>query len=321
MSSTKFMDKLCVAMKVVGKDDSKKLKGEDRSDSTVKQYLARLVKLNGDKSFNSLKFLTDKDAIASVINDKSESTKIAYYSAIIIALSTVKSHNKICDEYRKFVIPKREALKDKDAHEKTDKEEESIITMEEVNAVKAKLKEEIDTYKKKITSDQHDRYLQYLLVSIYTEIAPRRNMDYSHMVILKKRPDVMEKDKNYLVLDENKFVFNTYKTKKDYGTQEVDIPDSLMNIITCYCKMRSDMKKFNSKSEEVPLLVHQDGKELYRLNGITKLLNKAFGKNVGCTALRHIYLSDKYAEVTKEKIKDAKDMAHSVSAQSDYIKF
>jgi hypothetical protein len=82
------MDKLAAAMKVVGKDDSKALKGEERSDNTVKQYLIRLVKLNNDKPFTNLKFLMDKDAIANVIKDKAESTKIGYYSAIVVALST-----------------------------------------------------------------------------------------------------------------------------------------------------------------------------------------------------------------------------------------
>lgn len=323
MSSTKFMDKLANAMKVVGKDDSKTLKGEERSDSTVKQYLSRLVKLNNDKPFINLKFLVDKDAIANVIKDKAESTQISYYNAVIIALSTSKSYKKLKEQYQTLYTPKREALRSKDVHEKTDKEKESIITMEEINTVKNKLKEEVEQLNKKksYTENEYDKYLQFLLVSLYTDIAPRRNMDYSHMVILKKRPTEMDNKKNYLLLNEKKFVFNIYKTKKEFGTQELDIPEMLMKTINQYCKARSDMKKFNNKSAEVPLLVHFDGKEVYRLNGITKILNKVFGKNVASTALRHIYLSDKYADVTKEKMKDASDMAHSLSLQNEYIKF
>jgi len=121
MSNTKFMDKLTAAMKVVGKDDSKTLKGEERSDNTVKQYLIRLVKLNNDKPFTNLKFLMDKDAIANVIKDKAESTKIGYYSSIVVALSTSKSYKKLKEQYQELVAPKREALKEKDIHEKTEK--------------------------------------------------------------------------------------------------------------------------------------------------------------------------------------------------------
>ena len=323
MSSTKFMNKLSTAMKVVGKDNSNTLKGEERADSTIKQYLSRLVKLNKDKPFTNLKFLTDKDAITDIIKDKADSTKISYYNAIIVALSTSKSYNKLCIQYKELVVPKRDALKSKDVHEKTEKQKEAMITMEEVSTIKSKLKEEIDELNKKktFTVEEYDKYLYYVLVSLYTDIAPRRNMDYTYMVILKKRPSEMNNTKNYLLLDEKKFIFNTYKTKKEYGTQEIDIPDTLMLTLTNYCKVRSDMKKFNSKSAEVSLLVHYDGKQVCHSNGITKLLNKAFNKNVGCTALRHIYLSDKYSELTKEKIKDANDMAHSITTQNEYIKF
>ena len=317
------MDKLATAMKVVGKDDSKTLKGEERTDSTVKQYLTRLVKLNNDKPFTNLKFLMDKDAIANVIKDKAESTQISYYNAVIIALLTSKTYKKLKEEYQKLYTPKREALKNKDVHEKTEKQQEAMISMEEVNTIKNKLKEEVEEFNKKktLTEQEYDKYLYYVLVSLYTDIAPRRNMDYTHMVILKKRPSEMNNTKNYLLLDEKKFVFNTYKTKREHGSQELDIPETLMKTIDQYCKVRADMKKFNGKSAEVPLLVHHNGKEVYHSNGITKLLNKVFGKNVACTALRHIYLSDKYADITKEKIKDASDMAHSLSLQNEYIKF
>jgi hypothetical protein len=49
-------------------------------------------------------------------------------------------------------------------------------------------------------------------------------------------------------------------------------------------------------------------------------LNKAFGKKIGASALRHIYLSDKYGDSVEEKKKDAAAMAHSLSEQNEYIK-
>ena len=317
------MDKLVAAMKVVGKDDSKTLKGEERADITVKQYLARLVKLNNNKPFTNLKFLMDKDAIASIISDKAESTKINYYNSIIIALSTAKTYKKLKKQYQDLCTPKRESLKTKDVHEKTEKQKEAMMTSEEVQQIKNTLKEEVEELNKKntLTEQEYNKYLHHLLVSLYTDIAPRRNMDYSYMVILKKRPVELDSKKNYLLLDERKFVFNIYKTKREYGSQEIDIPEQLMFTVGHYCKARADMKKFNNKSAEVPLLVHYDGKEVYRLNGITKILNKVFGKNVACTALRHIYLSDKYADITKDRIKDAADMAHSITTQNEYVKF
>ena len=321
--STKYMTRLFAAMKVVGKDDSKALQGQERADITVKQYMTRLVKLNGDKPFTSLKFLQDTDAIAALIKDKAESTRLSYYTAINIALYTLKTYKKLRTKYENIAKPMWETYKSKDVHEKTEKQKEAIVPMDDINIIKGKLKDETKVLnkKKEISSDEYDKYLYHVLVSLYTDIPPRRNMDYSHMVILKKRPKVMDKNKNYLLITEKKFVFNNYKTKNDFGSQEIDIPVQLMLTLKNYFKVRADMKKFTIKSAEVPLLVHYDGKEVYRLNGITKLLNKAFGKNIGSTALRHIYLSDKYGDVVKEKIKDASNMSHSLSVQNEYIKF
>jgi hypothetical protein len=43
-----------------------------------------------------------------------------------------------------------------------------------------------------------------------------------------------------------------------------------------------------------------------------------FGKNVGSSMLRHIYLSDKYN--IKEMKEDAEKMGHTVEQQRDYMK-
>jgi hypothetical protein len=65
-------------------------------------------------------------------------------------------------------------------------------------------------------------------------------------------------------------------------------------------------------------LVYQDGRPLESVNAITRILNRIFGKSVGATMLRHIYLSSKYD--VEEMNKDAEIMAHSSSTQHDYMK-
>jgi hypothetical protein len=116
-------------------------------------------------------------------------------------------------------------------------------------------------------------------------------------------------------------VFNKYKTSSHYGKQEVDIPDALMDAINVFLKRHPNMKRIGTKlNPEARLLVKQDNTPINETNGITRLLNKAFGKKIGATALRHIYLTDKYADEVKEKKKDAEAMAHSVFAQNEYIK-
>jgi hypothetical protein len=66
-------------------------------------------------------------------------------------------------------------------------------------------------------------------------------------------------------------------------------------------------------------LVFSNGAPLESINIITRILNKVFGKNVGCSMLRHSYLTSKYGSVNAEKEKDAIDMGHSVAMQSAYV--
>jgi integrase len=68
-----------------------------------------------------------------------------------------------------------------------------------------------------------------------------------------------------------------------------------------------------------PFLVFSDGSPLEKINVITRILNKIFGKNVGVSMLRHSYLTDKYKEVNAEKAKDAEAMSHSINQQTDYV--
>ena len=59
-------------------------------------------------------------------------------------------------------------------------------------------------------------------------------------------------------------------------------------------------------------------------NGITKALarigQQELGRKLGSSLLRHSYLSHKYADVNKEKKKDAEVMMHSLETQSEYVK-
>jgi hypothetical protein len=68
----------------------------------------------------------------------------------------------------------------------------------------------------------------------------------------------------------------------------------------------------------IPFLVGADGTPITADNSITRVLNKIFGKNIGSSMLRHIYLSSKY-DINSMKA-DADGMAHSVSQQKEYLK-
>ena len=128
---------------------------------------------------------------------------------------------------------------------------------------------------------------------------------------------------NYLDLPKKTFVFNNYKTSNKYGTQIIKISDELWSALMKYFVHHKSLKvekKEISIIEPTNFLVYQDGKHLDKVNSITRILNKIFGKAIGSSMLRHIFLTDKYGGVLEEASKDAKEMAHSSGMQKDYIK-
>ena len=50
----------------------------------------------------------------------------------------------------------------------------------------------------------------------------------------------------------------------------------------------------------IPFLVYYNQKPV-KDNGITRILNKIFGKKIGSSMLRHIYLSSKYGNLLEDQ--------------------
>jgi integrase len=171
-------------------------------------------------------------------------------------------------------------------------------------------------HKKHLTGPEAEKILQSVVLSLYTKIQPRRNQDYLNMLVVKKWSDNMSADHNYLDLTNNQFIFNKYKTAKKYGVQKIAIPDDLLNILVSYLKHHPLWKESKGKLA-VPFLVSSGGVPITALNGITRILNKIFGKKIGSSMLRHIFLSDKYSALKEDMADDAAAMAHSVAEQQN----
>ena len=80
---------------------------------------------------------------------------------------------------------------------------------------------------------------EYLINGLYAyAIAPRRGKDYQNLKVVEQLPkgDSIDKNQNYLCLDPQKpqFMFNNYKTDDVYGTQIIDIPLKLYNLLKLY---------------------------------------------------------------------------------------
>jgi len=64
-----------------------------------------------------------------------------------------------------------------------------------------------------------------------------------------------------------------------------------------------------------------DGETIQKSCDIIKILNKIFGRNIGSSMLRNIYLTSKYGTMIKELKDDTSDIETSVDvAMNTYIK-
>jgi hypothetical protein len=288
-----------------------KLTGRGLSEGSLKLYEANLKRLNNNQDVKNLNFLKDTESIIKQIKDKKDTTARSYIIAICSTLKNDAKMKKQYDIYYNLLIEYNDKLKTNNT--KSEKQNEEWISQEEVKTKYNELEEEIKPLfkKKNITADEYSKLLSYVVLSLYVLQPPRRNLDYLKMLAVSKYKGTENKDFNYFDISKKKMIFNNYKTKGTYQSQEIDVNDKLFIILCAW------IKKFKIKYF---ILQRLDGSELDK-NGITKILYKIFDKKVGSSMLRNIYLTDKYSNLNEEKVKDAKAMGNSINViDSTYVK-
>lgn len=303
-----------------------KLKDKNLSDKSTNLYVKYLINLNNKEPFNNLMFLKNTDDILKKLQNYSDNTKKTILSAItsILSLYNDKSvYKKLHKFYFELMMNKANDMKNIDSNIKTEKENKNWIEWDEIITIRERLKNEILEFidNKIISVAQYNKLLSLLVLSLYTMIPPRRNIDYIEMFFINHNKDTLDSNKNYLDYINKKFIFNNYKTNKKYGLQSLEIPNNLLEIINLYLKhhpLNPDKKLLFKKNIEFRFLVFSDGSP-FNLNSTTRLLNKLFdGKRIGSSMLRHIYLSSKYN--IDEMKTDADAMGHSLMEQKSYMK-
>lgn len=291
-----------------------KFNEKNLSDKTIMSYMKMLRILNDNAPVKSLVFLNNKEKVLSAMQKYQANTQRNFYIAIC---SSTKSMDKmkIHKMYYEDLNNSNKSIKEEEEKGlKTEKQEKNWIEWDEVLAIREELKNKVSSIKsKKLTETQYSELLKYVVLSLYTWIAPRRNTDFTEMYIVKKVPNT---ERNYYETDTQKFHFNKFKTAKTDGPVTVDVPVELQQVLKQY------MKYYPKKElEDKPLLISYKGTILNNTNSITRILNSVFKKNISSTMLRHSYLSSKYGNLKEEMEKDAHAMSHSVSTQQGiYVK-
>jgi len=283
------------------------------SDSFKKLYTRNLMKLNNDMPINNFNFLKEPKQILNMIKDYKPTTQRSYIIAICTVLKNSK-HQNLYDMYFEILSNFNNQLKVRT--EKSEKQMDNWLSNDNINKISEDLK--LKVVKKVRNKEDYNNLLNYLVLSLYTLHPPRRNVDYSLMKISNNMND----DKyNYLDLKKGQFVFNNYKTQGKYNQVVVPIEEDLLKVIELYLNNHPEKSKLKNKNYDVHFLKSFYNEPIEKSQEITRILNKIFGKNIGSSMLRNMYLSNKYSNVIEELKDDVADMSTSLgTALNNYIK-
>ena len=292
------------------------LRSRNVSDNTIKLYVFQLRQINNGE-INDLKTFEDINYVIDFLKGFKINTQKTKLIAIIAMLKAFPEEDDLKNKYSEIVanINKVTNVTNK---EKSESQEKNWITKDEIKDIWSSFEEVIKTFinKKHLSEKQYNILLQFLVLSLYTLTNPRRNADYMNMIVIKKVTDGLAQNMNYLDLQKKVFIFNQYKTSKTYKQQVEKIPEQLFNVLKIYLKYKPIDSNF--------LLVNYEGSPFKHVNSITLILNKIFGKKVGSSLLRNIFLSEKFSGLQKQ-LDELGDTAESMgtskaSALGVYIK-
>jgi hypothetical protein len=296
-------------------------------ESSVKPVWSYLKKLNGGSDPTSIEFLLNRHAVMKIMD---ENFKVSTQRSIIYIINNVGhafKRNDILEVWKDniedtkagegLLPPGEKSEKQKSAYEYL-KVEKNGDAWDAITAKVAQQNADAD--------EHHEKYrkLTSVVPNLYTMFPPRRNIDYTEMMIATDETDITDQSRNYLAIQEIKgkigmmFIFNIYKTSGIYRQQAFELPDDLVKVLMNYIKARG-------KKDGDYLLTGERSGEKFDSWGIVNILHEVFGGNISTQMLRHMYL-DKYNTperkiVIEEMMGDADKMAHSiVTQQATYVK-
>jgi integrase len=295
------------------------------AESTAAQYLRSLYALNDRQPFKNLAWTKKYEDIQRRIDGYAESTRASLYTVLVSALSLFASKPAYKAAHAHWTAAMNDAEAQKKAtaasspHTKTEKQADNWMSWDEVASKASALSTEVSSFlsSKHLTPAQWDRLTDCVVMALYTMMPPRRNADFFHMWVVRKMPAEPDRSKNYYDASTGRFHFHKYKTSKTYGEQVEEAPEGLRGLLREFIRHHP---LAGGKTREFRLLVRADGTPPASDNAITRILNRLFGKKVGSSMLRHIYLSSKYGDQVAEMEADAAAMGHSVGQQKEYIK-
>lgn len=280
-------------------------KRESLSKSSLTTYGSILKnlyeKVFSDKEYDLTKF-SDSKKVLDFLKDIPPNRRKTILSALVIITDKKEYRDVMAEDVRDY-------NKEISKQEKTETQEDAWVTGTDIKTLYDELKKNADLlYKKKnLTQSDLQEIQNFIILSVLSgiHIPVRRSKDYCDFKI----KNISDKD-NFL--EKNKLIYNSYKTARTYGRQELPCPLALKTILTKWSKINpTEYLLFDTNLNPLTSV---------KLN---QRLNKLFGKNTGTNALRHTYLTEKFGDtIAKKKEIDnvMTDMGSSASQLTTYVK-
>ena len=276
------------------------------SDGSLKTYTSILRSLHKKIWGGNIdvKNFDDSKKVLEFLKEMPANKRKTLLSALVVITDAA--------DYRKQMMSDvSDYNKEINKQEKTETQKDNWVSTEEVKVIYDMFKKNADLLYKKSshTPSELQQIQNFVILALMSGvfIPPRRSLDYCEFKI----KNIDKKIDNYL--DKNTLVFNRYKTAKTYGQQSVSIPVQLRNILTKWSKLNPTDY----------LLIDTNGNKLNSVK-LNQRFNSIFGnKKIATNALRHTYLTDKYAETSKKQKAleaDLTEMGSSTNVAKNYIK-
>ena len=283
--------------------------------SSLRTYNSILKNLAKSLDFEPTRenFISNRDNIMKHLKETDPKKRKTILASIIVLLDNGKDDETV-DTFREKMMSDVKQAEDEVKEQKlTDKQKENWLSWDEVEKVYKDLEKETKALFKidNLKPSAKMRLQDYVMLSCLMLIPPRRSLDWADFKI----KNIDEDKDNYLLKD--KLVFNSYKTKKYYGKQTIDIAKNpLKKILNDWIKIQDGDYLFTDTKGNYL----SPTKLTFRLYS----LFNSKGKKISTSMLRHIFITDKVLpNIPKltELEKQARDMGHSLEEQMKYKKF
>ena len=271
------------------------------SDKSIATYSSILRNIMKNMLTDNVSKLDESSKVLDYLDEFKPSQRKTKLSALVVLTDNDEYRDQMLNDIRSY----NDSMK---SRTKSDKEAANWVSQPELDKIYKDLKTQANALFKKSELSKSDLQTiqNYVILSLYTLIPPRRSLDYTEMKI----NNIDKKQSNYI--NGKKFIFNTYKTSRVKGQDNVQIPTQLKTILNKWIKINpTDYLLFdNNGGKLTPVKLNQR-------------FEKLFGKKFSTSMIRKLHLSSNYGATMKkmdEMASTMKSMGSSSTQINHYVK-